>query len=74
MIKTIETRWNEYKKNICISSTFLCPCPLNLSFKLNFNISKNVYLSIGSNLKVTLVPCAILEGLISNNKVGVKKG
>ena len=30
-------------KNICISSTFLCLCPLNLCFDLNFNISKKVY-------------------------------
>ena len=33
-------------KNICISSTFLCLCPLNLSFKLNFNISKKAYWDI----------------------------
>ena len=30
-------------KNICISSTLLCLSPLNLSFKLNFNISKKAY-------------------------------
>ena len=33
--KAIETRWNECR-NICISSTFLCLCPQNLSFKENF--------------------------------------
>ena len=33
-------------KNICISSTFLCLCPVNLSFKLTCNISKKAYISI----------------------------
>ena len=38
--KTIEAHWNECQKNIDVSSTFHRLCPLNLSFKLNFNISK----------------------------------
>ena len=42
--KTIETRWNECEKYLHIT-TFLCLCPLNLSFKLNFNtgILKKAY-------------------------------
>ena len=39
---TIETRWSECEKYLHIT-TFLCLCPLNLSFKLNFNISKKAY-------------------------------
>ena len=38
-------------KNICISSTFLCLCPLNISFKLNFNISKKAYFATHSGKK-----------------------
>ena len=39
-------------KDIIISSTFLCLCPLNLSFNLNFNISKKAYyLNFSLNLE-----------------------
>ena len=41
--KNIYKRVGMNVKNIYISSTFLCLCPLNLSFKLNFNISKKAY-------------------------------
>ena len=42
-------------KNICISSTFLCFCPLNLSFKLTFNISKKAYSWISHDVTAAML-------------------
>ena len=36
----LKNKFQSNVKDISISSIFLCLCPLNLSFKLNFNISK----------------------------------
>ena len=41
-------------KNIYISSTFLCLFPLNLSFELNFNMSKVAYFFISLITKLLL--------------------
>ena len=45
-------------ENIYISSTFLRLCPLNLNFKLNFNIPKNAYffgtLDLSSKFKMVI--------------------
>ena len=44
-------------KNICISPTFLCVCPQNLSLKLNFYIWKKAYYSLfflTFNAKITM--------------------
>ena len=52
-------------KDISISSTFLCLCPLNLSFELNSNISKVAYdKDLRKKLQVfhnkINIPCCIL--------------